>query len=113
MRDGEKEAAAVLGLLGLEDTATNREQMRVTLAAFGKFIARNAIYKDLWADSDVRDKLHHMSSKLGRAKRAIEDARTRGLGRDEVEVFTDSMLDLIIYAGFAVRLGDMEKWDNG
>lgn len=80
--------------------------------ALAKFDERNEVRRDLWAEFDEADALHHARSKVARLQAMIKtppwsdglDDEAISLVRPELrEEFVDDALDLINYAAFAIR----------
>lgn len=90
--------AAILDILGVEDTTTNRQQLDVLLRAFKIYVNRNEQRGDLWAQFDAADATHHVRSKAARLMHSI----TQPTPSSEAEAL-DSALDGINYNAFAAR----------
>lgn len=96
-------AASVLLLMGLPNTETNRSQLELLLMSFEKYVERNEEYKDLWKEGGTPDSIHHLNSKLARLRRLDENASALAHGTANFATFMDTALDLMNYAGFAIR----------
>jgi len=89
------EAGAILTVLHLPDTRTNREQLTVLVECLKIFDERNSKYKDLWKEVGQDDNLHHMKHKVARVDMMFRSGETD----------VDDALDLINYAVFFIRNG--------
>ena len=89
--------AQILAHLGVENSATNDEQLGVLLECFGIFIERNERRKDLWARFGWPDSLMHIRSKAERLALLLD-------GSDQKpQDMEDEALDLVNYSIFFVR----------
>lgn len=89
--------------LGYEPTETHVEHMEVLLRVFGKFVERNAKYKDLWRINGPRDSANHIESKAARIQHFTRMVPDMDWSLSEIEAPLDDAVDLINYAVFYIR----------
>lgn len=80
--------------------------MSVLLNAFDIFLERNGSRKDLWADFDLADSLHHIKSKAARLERSYKDIAHLDLSDQRLLITdkdVDEAYDLINYCAFFIR----------
>jgi hypothetical protein len=87
----------VLGLMGLEDSQTNRRQLGVMNEALLIFQERERSRGGLWMQTGYPDSALHIKSKALRLNQAV------AMGAAEGEEAIDEALDVINYAAFYVR----------
>lgn len=95
-------------ILAAEGELTNANQANFLLAAFRVFKERNAVHNDLFLKSNVDEEMLHVRSKLKRAAALAE--KGNGMTQAEFMTFQDSMLDLINYSVFCLRLAGLGQW---
>jgi hypothetical protein len=90
-----EDAAAVLDILGLDNTEDNRDQLRVMAEAMHLYQEREAVRHGLWKLSGAKDCAHNLKHKGLRVAFASD--------QEALEAAVDDAHDAVNYAAFFVR----------